>query len=586
MADNTLLDEYVTLPQGFIVNGELNRREVVFKLRVAEDLAKAREAVLSGASNWPDLIERGYNQSRTNNMVTHRDTYPLRDWIGKKPDEALEAMQAFWTKDDTPIRDRLETFIPRVPDPTLPEFPFHGGNRAGTRLRLLSALLMPLDPKQYPPYRETIFKLAYRRTGYPMPPKGADEATLYEHALGFLDKIVDRAADLGFDRLSNHLEAQSLVWTYSWVEGKIQERMQNPESPPSWLQELAEEVGLPLDFLEGVAKVLGGKHQVIIPNLTPGPTLPTPETVSLQGLADELMFPVEFLERVEKLLEDKRQVIFQGPPGTGKTYTAKKLAACLAGSKERVRLVQFHPSYAYEDFVQGFRPSLNDGQPGFKMKNGPLLEMAEMARQDPDAKHFLVIDEINRGNLAKVFGELYFLLEYRDEKMGLLYSESGEMFAMPKNLYIIGTMNTADRSIALVDLALRRRFYFEEFHPDEWPVKGLLRRWLEVKNPEMEWVADVVDKANESFGGKMESREAAIGPSYLMKERLDEEKASRIWEHNVLPYVKEHLYGETDEGLKKFDFDALRGRSDSGGGSDEPGENGGDDGSEDGSDDA
>ena len=210
-----------------------------------------------------------------------------------------------------------------------------------------------------------------------------------------------------------------------------------------------------------------------------------------------MFLPVEFLVEIDALLKDKKQVIFQGPPGTGKTCVAQELALCLAGSKERVTLVQLHPSYAYEDFVQGFRPTLKDGQAGFELRNGPLLRAAERARDEPDADHFLVIDEINRGNVAKVFGELYFLLEYRDREMTLQYSD--EPFSLPDNLFIIGTMNTADRSIALVDLALRRRFYFVEFHPDEEPVKGVLRRWLKKKAPDMEWVADIVERANEKL---------------------------------------------------------------------------------------
>ena len=196
----------------------------------------------------------------------------------------------------------------------------------------------------------------------------------------------------------------------------------------------------------------------------------------LQRLAHELLIDSEYLRKIQRLLEDKRQVIFQGPPGTGKTFVARKLAASLAGTEKHVRLVQFHPSYAYEDFVQGLRPKLTDGAPGFELRDGPLLAMAEAAREDRGAKYFLIIDEINRGNLAKVFGELYFLLEYRDQPIQLQYSN--ESFELPENLYIIGTMNTADRSIALVDLALRRRFHFVEFHPDKVPVKGLLERWL------------------------------------------------------------------------------------------------------------
>ena len=149
---------------------------------------------------------------------------------------------------------------------------------------------------------------------------------------------------------------------------------------------------------------------------------------------------------------------------------AQALAEHLAGSPDRVSLVQFHPSYSYEDFVQGYRPTLRDGQPGFELRDGPLLRAAEQARQEPNANHYLIIDEINRGNIANVFGELYFLLEYRDKEINLQYDD--KPFTLPPNLYIIGTMNTADRSIALVDLALRRRFYFVEFHPDIEPVQA------------------------------------------------------------------------------------------------------------------
>ena len=543
MAENEImtLDEYVEWPQKYIDSGRFDEDEIHYKLDIAENIAKARVAVLKGASDWREILMPACRQ-KNNNLVNFRSEGALSDWIYGNPDDALDAMRALWAEDDTPISDRIRDFVPRVkPGPKYQ----NGFVRPGTSLRLIAALLMALDPKEYPPFMITSFKKAYERTGYPMPPKEADEATLYEHALEFLDKIVERAAALPSGRPSNRLEAQSVVWSYKYEKERIGERSRNQEAA-----------------------------------LT-APTLSAPTIPSLQDLAKELRFPVKFLERVEKLLEDKRQVIFQGPPGTGKTYTAKKLAACLAGSEERVRLVQFHPSYAYEDFVQGFRPKLIDGQPGFELKDGPLLDMAKMARRDPERKHFLVIDEINRGNLAKVFGEMYFLLEYRDEQMRLQYSESGEMFAMPPNLYIIGTMNTADRSIALVDLALRRRFYFVVFHPDKDPVEGLLLRWLKAKKPDMAWAAGIVDRANKLLA----DRDAAIGPSYLMKEGLDEEKARLIWEHNVLPYVEEHLYGQTD-GLAQFDFDRLRGRSDSGGESDEPGENGADDESAAGSDDA
>ena len=263
------------------------------------------------------------------------------------------------------------------------------------------------------------------------------------------------------------------------------------------------------------------------------------ETGRPPDLAEQLYLPAAFLTEIVMLLEDKRQVIFQGPPGTGKTFVAQALAEHLAGSPECVTLVQFHPSYSYEDFVQGYRPTLRDGQPGFELRDGPLLRTAEQARQNPGANHYLIIDEINRGNIANVFGELYFLLEYRDKEINLQYDD--KPFSLPDNLYIIGTMNTADRSIALVDLALRRRFYFVEFHPDIEPVRSVLRKYLEAQGlEEMLWVADVVEAANEKL---REDRHAAIGPSYFMRDGLDNEAVERIWKHSVLPYIEERRFG-------------------------------------------
>lgn len=279
----------------------------------------------------------------------------------------------------------------------------------------------------------------------------------------------------------------------------------------------------------------------------------TGHEISLSTLAEQLYLPSWFLENIDRLLDEKKQVIFQGPPGTGKTYVAQELAEHLAGSSERVMLVQFHPSYSYEDFVQGYRPTLKDGQSGFELRDGPLLRAAENARQGPDAKHFLIIDEINRGNIANVFGELYFLLEYRDSEITLQYSD--EKFKLPPNLYIIGTMNTADRSIALIDTALRRRFYFVEFHPDHEPVRDVLRNYLQATQSDMEWVADVVDKANDKL---KDDRHAAIGPSYFMQENLDEAAVRRIWEHSVLPYIEERRFGGEKVG-DEFSLNSLRG---------------------------
>jgi 5-methylcytosine-specific restriction protein B len=276
----------------------------------------------------------------------------------------------------------------------------------------------------------------------------------------------------------------------------------------------------------------------------------SPTSESLAALADSLFLDADYLYRAQQLLLDKGQAIFYGPPGTGKTFVALKLARYLAGPGA-VELVQFHPSYAYEDFVEGYRPAAVGGQ-GFELTPGPLRRIASLAAQQPEAMHVLVIDEVNRGNIPKVFGELYYLLEYRDEEISLQYSR--EPFSLPANLLIIGTMNTVDRSIALVDLALRRRFYFVPFYPDVPPVKGLLKRWLSANAPDFVWAADVVERAN----AKLADRDVAIGPSYFMRSNLSEEWIALVWEYSVLPMLAEHFFGDEDR-LEDFALDALRG---------------------------
>ena len=268
------------------------------------------------------------------------------------------------------------------------------------------------------------------------------------------------------------------------------------------------------------------------------------------SLGEELLFdPAEFFVEVEELLEDRPQAIFYGPPGTGKTFAALQLAEVLAGDESRTKLVQFHPSYAYEDFIEGWRPT-EDGS--FRITDGPLKRMAADAAANPDDTFVLVIDEINRANLSKVLGELFFLLEYRDRSITLQYSDIE--FQLPENLKIIGTMNTADRSIALVDAALRRRFHFHGFFPDREPIQGLLRRWLDAQGKtDLLWVADLIDAAN----NKLDERDLAIGPSHFMKADLDEDKVQMVWKRSIMPYIEDHYFDDPDQATE-FTYDQLR----------------------------
>ncbi|HJV98846.1 MAG TPA: AAA family ATPase [Arthrobacter sp.] len=280
--------------------------------------------------------------------------------------------------------------------------------------------------------------------------------------------------------------------------------------------------------------------------------------------ADSLHMDLEPLQEIAELLEENRQLVLYGPPGTGKTYLAKHLAAELAddSTDERVKLVQFHPSYAYEDFFEGYRPDKTDeGQVSFKLVAGPLRRLAEEAAKPGNEKkpYFLIIDEMNRANLAKVFGELYFLLEYRDDRIYLQYSPN-EPFTLPDNLYIIGTMNTADRSIAMMDAAIRRRFAFIELHPQTEPVKGSLLRFLQARQLDVTpaLLLDALNAAIDEW-----DRDLMIGPSYFMKPAAQTPAGlRRIWKYELMPLLEEHYHGQLTRAQleERFGLDQLLGR--------------------------
>ena len=182
----------------------------------------------------------------------------------------------------------------------------------------------------------------------------------------------------------------------------------------------------------------------------------------------ELFIEGERFRRILSVFRSRKNLILQGPPGTGKTFMARRLAWCLIKRKDShsIEVVQFHQSYAYEDFVQGYRPTKAGG---FTLRNGVFYEFCERARRDENTPYVFIIDEINRGNMSRIFGELLMLIEAdkrREEYAAVLtYGEQGERFFVPPNVYILGMMNTADRSLAVVDYALRRRFAFEELKP-------------------------------------------------------------------------------------------------------------------------
>lgn len=288
------------------------------------------------------------------------------------------------------------------------------------------------------------------------------------------------------------------------------------------------------------------------------------ERYLLENLVEDTYLPAEFWNKIELLLEDKGQIVFYGPPGTGKTWVADKFAQYWVDQARElggeVKVVQFHPSYSYEEFMEGIRPESVDGPNGTKqitypVKSGIFRRLCDEASQHPNRRYVLIIDEINRGELPRILGELLYLLEYRKKSVELPYSGNQGEFGIPANVFLIGTMNTADRSIALVDHALRRRFYFVPMKADA----ELLRSFLLENQPDMEWVADLLAVLNKKLENEAKIEWALhIGHSHFMKKGLNDARLHLIWEHSVLPTLEEYFYRKGDSFLKSFSLEALK----------------------------
>lgn len=256
----------------------------------------------------------------------------------------------------------------------------------------------------------------------------------------------------------------------------------------------------------------------------------------LNIVAESTCVPIEELETWVSLLRgSKRQALFYGPPGTGKTFVARKLAEHLAGASSRVLTVQFHPSFSYEDFVEGLRPSTAGGQVQYQIEPGVFLGFCDTAKADPKNTYVMVVDEINRADLGSVLGELMLLLEYRGHSVRLPYSK--REFSVPENVVILATMNTADRSLALVDFALRRRFHSIHLLPSREVVQKAYEG--EDENLALD-MFDLVQK-------RVADPDFAPGHSYWLVEDQTPGSLIKVWEYELKPYLREFWFEHPKE---------------------------------------
>lgn len=265
-------------------------------------------------------------------------------------------------------------------------------------------------------------------------------------------------------------------------------------------------------------------------------------------LSDVYMSRERFLELAE-VLKAKKNIILQGAPGVGKTFAAKRLAWAMMGEKDesRIQFVQFHQNYSYEDFVMGYKPT----EGGFELKYGIFYQFCQKAANQPGQDFFFIIDEINRGNMSKIFGELLMLIErnYRDTKVTMSYN--GLPFSVPKNLYIIGMMNTADRSLAMIDYALRRRFSFFEMQPG-FDSDGFIRYQQTQGSDQLNALIACVRELNqEILRDRSLGKGFQIGHSYFCGcEECTPSWLRAIIDHDILPMLSEYWFDDPDKVLR------------------------------------
>ena len=355
-------ERFIGWARRFAEHSSFDRFERYFKEEIASNIRIARSALEAGNDSWLEALRDAFNPP--NNLTNWREHTPFLEWCEKNAEAAAEALLALWNQQSS-LPAAIREFLSRVPG-TSPS----GKN---TRAKIAAFLAMAIDPYGYPPFRVTTYQAAYKLTGHPLPASDADEADVYQHALGFLDKVLAEASNYGLE-LRDRLDAQSVLW--SLTAERFDDVLPDAEHDAFKLY-LAQIPPTPDGSDED------GGSELVFPS------------ESLEDVAKRLLWHPAHLRNIQRLLEDKRQIVFYGPPGTGKTFVALELARHFADEGGSTDLVQFHPSYAYEDFVEGFRSGRTKVVSQASSSGpGPLKRIADKARAQADEKHVLVIDEI------------------------------------------------------------------------------------------------------------------------------------------------------------------------------------------------
>ena len=356
----------------------------------------------------------------------------------------------------------------------------------------------------------------------------------------FINKLGEK---YGKETIKNALEATkgNIIYFYEQTGVKLKGLLEICEK-------IAEENNINISF-DDIHKLFGEKEKIVYKEKI---------DYKEEDFLKEVYITEKEYDKLKNLILDKKNIILQGSAGVGKSYAAKRLAYSIIGEKdnERVKMIQFHQSYSYEDFIMGYRPNEN----GFELKEGVFYKFCKKVEMDENKenKYFLIIDEINRGNISKIFGELFILIE--NDKRGQEYAlelvyKDDEKFFVPENLYIIGLMNTADRSLAMLDYALRRRFIFIDIEPAF--NKPQFKNDLENKNIDKDLINKIIEKftkLNETIkNDKTLGKGYIIGHSYFCnRKNLNKEDYEDIINYEIAPTLREYWFDNEDKAEKEI----------------------------------
>ena len=494
----SLWDEYLAAANKWY---ETIEREENYKFGLAAALAKARAALLQDDPDWSDLVKTTVTHGK-NNLIYWTIKQEIAECVDNHPDEMRDALREMWSEDDRTPGDRIRAFNSRLSESIL-DIP---QSMTGTRLAIASYLMMGLDAQRYPPYQITKFQAIYKHLGYPQAPAN-DVGGRYEHALGFLDRMLEEARKRGMDKPATRMDAQSVVF---WQLHNEQPNGKAKPKPPH-----------PLN------------------TILYGP----PGTGKTWHTVTRAVAIIENLETDEVARENRSDV--------KERYDEYREA-------KQIEMVTFTQNTTYEDFVEGIRPVLSNGASAdgqslpersdsgdirYELSQGVFRSISERAAANLDQPYVLVIDEINRGNIARIFGELITLVEDskrigKPDEAQVRLPGSKTDFSVPSNLYLLGTMNTADRSIALLDTALRRRFAFIEMMPD--PSHDGVNKDIDGVD-----CGKVLDAINGRIAVLLD-REHQIGHTYFLG--IDSMAAlAETFRRRIMPLLQEYFYDDWEK---------------------------------------